>query len=148
MVVVDQTPECLKALRFAALRAGRTGGSVTMLYVIEPEEFQHWKTVADKMREEAITEAQARLDAIAEEVKALSGTAPDLAIREGSKREQVLAHIADDGEIGVLVLGAGEDSEGPGPLVTGLGGASSGRLPIPLTIVPGHLSLAQIDAIC
>ena len=53
MIVVDDTPECTNALRFAARRAAKTGGGVVMLYVIRPEEFQHWIGVAEVMRAEA-----------------------------------------------------------------------------------------------
>lgn len=148
LVIVDNTPECLKALRFAARRAERTQGGVAMLYVIEPDEFQHWKTVADTMRAEAIAEATARVEALADEVKALSGVAPSITIREGAKREQVLAHIDENPDICVLVLGAGSEKEGPGPLVSALAGSLSGRLRIPVTIVPGHMTLEQIDAVC
>lgn len=148
LVVFDQSPECLKALRFAARRVGRTGGRVAMLSVIEPEDFQHWNTVAEKMRAEAISEAEARMTAVSDEVKALSGLAPDIAIREGSKRDQVIAHIEANPEICVLVLGAGSEGEGPGPLVSALAGAMITKLPIPVTIVPGQMTLSQIDEVC
>lgn len=148
LVVLDQTPECLKALRFAALRAGRTDGVVEMLSIITPDEFQHWKTVADTMRAEAIAEAEARMAALAEEVKALSGADPSITIREGAKREQVLSHLEENADICVLVLGAGDDSDGPGPLVSALAGGLSGRLSVPITIVPGHMTLQQIDDVC
>ncbi|MCH8808530.1 MAG: universal stress protein, partial [Proteobacteria bacterium] len=36
LVVVDETEEMKVALRFACLRARRTGGRVALLYVIEP----------------------------------------------------------------------------------------------------------------
>ena len=148
LVVMDQTPESLKALRFAARRAERTQGAVAMLSVIAPEEFQHWKTVAETMRQEAIAEAEARMAALAEEVKALAGVAPTITIREGGKREQVLAHLDENPDICVLVLGAGEENEGPGPLVSALAGTLSGRLSVPVTIIPGHMSLQQIDEVC
>ena len=45
------------------------------------------------------------------------GITPTLAIREGDKVEAVIEHIKSDPEIGVLVLGAGTDKSGPGPLV-------------------------------
>ena len=148
LVVLDQTPECLKALRFAARRAERTGGAVAMLSVITPDEFQHWKTVADTMRAEAIADAEARMAALAEEVKALSGVDPTITIREGPKRDQVLAHLEDNADICVLVLGAGDQTDGPGPLVTALAGGYSGRLSVPVTVVPGHMTLQQIDDVC
>lgn len=148
LVVVDHTPECPKALRFAARRAQSTGGAVSMLYVIEPEEFQHWQSVQEAMRAEAYQEAEARLRALAEEVKALSGVSPDFAIREGVKREQVAEYIESDQDISILVLGAGSESEGPGPLVSAVAGRSGFTLRVPVTIVPGHLSAEEIDALC
>ncbi len=147
LVVVDETPECAQAMRFAARRAQKTQGLVTMLYVIAPEEFQHWMGVADVMRAEAREAAEARLTDLAEELKALTGIMPEFAIREGKPIEEVLSLIEADTDIGVLVLGAG-DEDGPGPLVTQLVQKMAGRLPVPVTIVPGGLSMAQIDAIC
>ncbi|MEM0922465.1 MAG: universal stress protein [Pseudomonadota bacterium] len=148
MVVVDETPECAHAIRFAARRAQSTGGGVIMLYVIEPEDFQHWVGVAEVMRAEAREAAETRLDQMAAEINAYASLTPEMVIREGSPREEIFRLIEEDSEIGVLVLGAGIDGDGPGPLITHMVTKMSGRLPIPLTIVPGHLSLERIDAVC
>lgn len=148
MIVVDETPECANALRFAARRAAKTGGGVVMLYVIRPEEFQHWIGVAEVMRAEAREAAEERLSQLAEEVKALSGVLPEFAIREGDARDEVLAQIKEDVEIGVLVLGAGASGDGPGPLVSALVGRMAGALTVPVTVVPGAMSLDRIDAVC
>jgi nucleotide-binding universal stress UspA family protein len=147
LVVVDETPECAQAMRFAARRAQKTEGKVTMLYVIRPEEFQHWMGVADVMRAEAREAAETRLADLAEELRQLTGITPEFAIREGKPVDQILAQIDDDPEIGVLVLGAGED-EGPGPIITQLVQKMAGKLPIPVTIVPGGLSMERIDEVC
>lgn len=147
MVVVDNTPECMNALRYAARRAANTGGGVTMLYVIAPEEFQHWVGVAEVMSREKREEAEARLSALADEVRALAGVMPEFAIREGAADDEALAHIKEDPEIGVLVLGADDAGEGPGPLVSSLVGKRGGRMPIPVTVVPGGMSLEEIDAV-
>jgi hypothetical protein len=53
LVVLDDSRECLNAMRFAAMRAAKTGGGVQILSVITPEEFQHWIGVGEIMREEA-----------------------------------------------------------------------------------------------
>jgi nucleotide-binding universal stress UspA family protein len=118
-----------------------------MLYVIEPEEFQHWMGVAEVMRAEARETAEARLLQLADEMKVLCGVTPEFAIREGKKAEEVLAIIEEDHDIGVLVLGAGE-GEGPGPLVSYLVTKMGHRLPVPVTIVPGGMTLERIDAVC
>jgi len=147
LVVVDSSPECLNALRFSARRAQTSGGVVTMLYIVEPEEFSHWVGVGERMRAEAIQEAQERLDALCDEVFAVVGARPEKVIREGKKRDEVLALIKEDSEIGILVLGASADGEGPGPLVTALAGQMSGELPVPVTVVPGAMTLEHIDVI-
>ena len=147
LIVVAETPECMNAMRFAARRAQKTGGGVTMLYVIEPDEFQHWMGVAEVMRAEARETAEARLVQLADEMQALSGVTPEFAIREGKKAEEVLAIIEEDPDIGVLVLGAGE-GEGPGPLVSYLVTKLGHRLPVPVTVVPGGMTLERIDAVC
>lgn len=147
MVVVDETPECAQAMRFAARRAQSTGGGVVMLYVIPPDDFQHWMGVAEVMRAEARDVAEARLSDLAEELRALTGITPEFQIREGKAVEAVLNQIERDPDIGVLVLGAGEE-DGPGPLVTQMVQKMAGRLPIPVTIVPGGLTMERIDKVC
>ena len=67
-------------------------------------------------------------------------------IREGEPVPEILAQVREDPEIGILVLGAGSDNKGPGPLVTQLT-KNSGTLPIPITIVPGDLSKDRLKAI-
>lgn len=146
LIVVDETPECMNAMRFAARRAQKTGGGVSMLYVIEPEEFQHWVGVAEVMRAEAREKAEERLTQLAEEMRALCGVTPEFSIREGKKAESVLNAIEEDPDIGVLVLGAGE-GEGPGPLVSYLVTRLGHRLPVPVTIVPGGMSMERIDEV-
>ncbi|MGF1501625.1 MAG: universal stress protein [Paracoccaceae bacterium] len=147
LAVVDETPECAQAMRFAARRAQNTDGMVTLLYVIPPEEFQHWVGVAEVMQAEARAKAEKRLTDLAGELKALAGRTPEFVIREGKPADEVLATIDDDPSISVLVLGAAE-GDGPGPLVSQFATKLAGRLPIPVTIVPGGLSLEQIDEIC
>lgn len=146
LIVVDETPECMNAMRFAARRAQKTRGGVIMLYIIEPEEFQHWVGVAEVMRAEAREKAEERLMHLADEMRELCGVTPEFAIREGKKADEVLKAIGDDHDIGVLVLGAGE-GEGPGPLVSALVTRMGHRLPVPVTIVPGGMSMERIDEV-
>ena len=51
LVVLDDSRECLNAMRFAAMRAAKTGGGVEILSVIPPDEFNHWIGVGEVMRE-------------------------------------------------------------------------------------------------
>jgi nucleotide-binding universal stress UspA family protein len=146
LVVLDDTRECLNAMRFAALRAARTGGGVQILSIIPPEEFQHWMGVADLMRAEARERIEAHFEVFAKWMRDKQGINPELVIREGDPVTEILAQVHEDGSVGVLVLGAGSDKGGPGPLVTALS-RSSGSLPIPVTIVPGDMSKERLESI-
>ena len=146
LVILDDSRECLNAMRFAAMRAGRTGGGVTILSVIPPEEFSHWVGVGDIMREEARERIEAHFEVFAKWMRDKQGVDPELVIREGEAVKEILALISEDPEIGVLVLGAGTDKAGPGPLVTQLT-RSAGTLPVPITIVPGEMSKERLETL-
>ncbi|MGR3520549.1 MAG: universal stress protein [Roseovarius sp.] len=146
LVVLDDSHECLNAIRFAAMRASRTGGGVEVLAVIPPEEFNHWIGVGDIMREEARERIEAHFEVFAKWMRDKQGVDPELIIREGEPVAEIMAQVRDDPEIGVLVLGAASDKKGPGPLVTQLT-RNAGGLPIPITIVPGDLGKDRLEAI-
>ena len=146
LVVLDDSRECLNAMRYAALRAAHTGGGVTILSIIPPEEFQHWMGVADLMRAEARELIEAHFEVFAKWMRDKQGVIPELVIREGDAVTEILAQMREDPQIGVLVLGAGTDKAGPGPLVTAMS-RNSGSLPTPITIVPGDMSKETLEKI-
>ena len=147
LVVVDASEEMSVALRFAARRAANTNGRVALLYVMEPADFQHWMAVEEKMREERREEAEHTLQELAADVNKLTGEMPIIYLREGKASDLIVELIKEEPEISILVLGAGTGKKGPGPLVSSLAGKLSGKFPIPITVVPGNLSLEQIDAL-
>ena len=115
LVVLDDSRECLNAIRFAAMRAAKTGGGVEILAVIPPEEFNHWIGVGDIMREEARERIEVHFEVFAKWMRDRQGLEPELVIREGEPVPEILSQIKDDPEIGILVLGAGIENKGPGP---------------------------------
>jgi nucleotide-binding universal stress UspA family protein len=147
LVVVDETPEMPNALRYACRRAKRTGGRVAMLYVMDPPEAQQWGAVVDLMRQEARQQAEEIVARHADIAVSLTGQPPAIYIREGIRRDELAKLLAEDRSISVLVLGSASGTEGPGPLVTAFTGKLGSQLRIPLTIVPGALTEAEIDAI-
>jgi nucleotide-binding universal stress UspA family protein len=147
LVVVDESEEMRVALRYAALRARRTGGHVALLYVIEPSDLQQWMAVESLMREERREEAEALLQKLSGEVAELCGSLPIVYIREGRRRDELMALLDEEPSISILVLAAGTGAEGPGPLVTQLVGKMSGKMRVPVTVVPGSLSDEQIAAL-
>ena len=83
MVVIDDSPECDRALYFASRRALRIGATVLMLRVVETRDRnQQWLGVADIMRAEAHEEANAVLDRHAARSSSITGVMPQRVIRE------------------------------------------------------------------
>ncbi|MDE0521686.1 MAG: universal stress protein [Boseongicola sp.] len=146
MVILDDSRECLNAMRFAAIGASKAGGGVQVLAVIPPEEFQHWIGVGEIMREEARERIHAHFEVFARWMRDRQEVDPELVIREGEAVPEILAQIEEDGGIGLLVLGASADKGGPGPIVTALS-RRLGSLPVPLAIVPGELSREELSQI-
>lgn len=147
LVVVDDTEEMRAALRYACCRARHTGGRVALLRVVEPAEFQHFATIGNLMKAEARQEAETLLQRMATEVNEFSGQLPVLYVREGNPRDELIKLINEEPQVSILVLAADTGPGGPGPLVTAMTGKFVGRLRVPITIVPGHLSPEQIAAI-
>ncbi len=147
LVIIDDTPECSRALLYAARRAEHSGGALVLLYVIAPADFQHWLGVENIMRAEAMEQAENTLGRFADLARSFGTVEPQLVIREGNRSEEILNLIEQDEDIAILVLAAGTEKEGPGPLVTALAGKASATFPIPITIVPGNLDDEAIAAV-
>ena len=113
LVVLDDSTECLNAMRFAAMRAANTQGGVEILAVIPPDEFNHWIGVAAVMREEARERIHAHYEVFAKWMRDKQDVDPELVIREGEAVTEILAQVEEDKDVGVLVLGAGTGKQAP-----------------------------------
>lgn len=147
MVVVDDTPECERAIYFAARRASRTGASLLMLAVTPPPDNFEWLGVGETMLAEAAAETEDILEAAAGRARAAAGIEPEQVTRVGVKADEIVKLIGEDEDISFLVLAAGTGKEGPGPLVSTLVGKTVSTFPIPVVIVPGGLSDQEIDGL-
>jgi nucleotide-binding universal stress UspA family protein len=150
LVILDESPEVDTALYFAASRASHTGGSLVLLYVIEPQDFQHWMGVKEIQKEEETQKAKALFRLVRRKFAnaGLDEVECEDVIREGALSDEIVAIIEEDEDIAILVLGAAIDAKGPGPLVSTLAaGKQAGTFPIPITIVPGNMSLEDVQAL-
>ena len=146
-MVVDDTVEWDRAVYYASRWAVRAPGGVVMLRVIEMlDQNQQWLGVADVMRAEAIEAAEIALDRASGRANGIAAISPDRVIREGDPLEQIRDVIDQDRDIATLVLAASAGAEGPGPLVSAIA-RTAGSFPVPVLIVPGHLSDAELDAL-
>jgi len=147
LVIVDDTAEWDRAVYYASRWAKRVDGGVVMLRIVENEDQnQQWLGVAEVMRAEALEDANASLDRAAGRANGIAAITPERVIREGDPTEQILDVIDKDTDIAMLVLAANPGPEGPGPLITVMAN-TVGSFPIPVTIVSGDLSDADIDAL-
>lgn len=143
LVVMDETEEAIAALRYAARRAARTGGTVEILALIPKAEFSQWGAVQAAMEEEARLRAEAMVvqasSAIAEE----AGIKPAITVKQGDPAKAVTQMLEERPDIMALVLAAAEGA--PGPLISHFAGSAAGSLPCPLIVVPASLSEEALD---
>ncbi|HXF55382.1 MAG TPA: universal stress protein [Hyphomicrobiaceae bacterium] len=150
LVIVDESPEVEAALFYSASRIAHTSGTLILLYVIEPQDFQHWMGVKQVQIEEETNKAKALFRLFRRKLNnaGFESVATEEVIREGKKSEEIVKLIEEDEDVAVLVLGAATDAKGPGPLVSSLAtGKTAGTFPIPITIVPGDLTLEEVKAL-
>ena len=150
LLIVDESKEVESALYFAASRIQRSSGSIVMLYVIVPQEFQHWINVRQQQVEEETTKAKAlfrlfrrKLNLAGFRGRGLRGDHP----RGGKGRGDPPPHRRGRRYRAPGARGL-HDPDGPGPLVSSFAaGTTAGDFPIPMTVVPGQLALADIQAL-
>jgi nucleotide-binding universal stress UspA family protein len=150
LLIVDDSKEVDSALFYAASRVAHSSGSIVMLYIIEPQDHQHWMGVRQMQIEEETTKAKALFRLFRRKLNqaGFEFVPAEEVIREGVKATEIVDLIAEDEDIAILVLGAATDAKGPGPLVSTLAaGKVAGTFPVPITIVPGDLALGDIIAL-
>ncbi|MBS5904833.1 MAG: universal stress protein, partial [Acetobacteraceae bacterium] len=81
LVVVDDSPERVLAMRYACLRVKKSGGRVALLRVTEPVGLQEWAGVGQLLQQERREEAEQMLSALAAEVQEITDGLPLIIIR-------------------------------------------------------------------
>lgn len=147
LLIIDESQEVDAALFYAASRISHSSGSIVMLYVIEPQQFQHWIKVRESQLEEETNKAKAMFRLARRKLNqaGFENIASEEVLREGVKADEIIKLIDEDEDVAILVLGAATEAEGPGPLVSTLAaGKAAGSFPVPITIVPGNLEFEDI----
>lgn len=114
LAVIDDTPECERAVHYAAARSKSTNGMLVLIFVIEPGDFQHWLGVEEIMKAEAREGAEVALEKFAAQVRETIGIEPEMKIRTGTTEDEIHAEIEEDQDIAILVLASGSAKDGPG----------------------------------
>ncbi len=143
LVVMDGTDESRAALRFAARKAARTGGTVEILALIEQAEFSQWGAVQAAMEEEAKLRAEAMLAEASGTIAEEAGIKPAITVKQGDPAKAITELLKESGDVVALVLAAAEGA--PGPLIAHFAGPAAASLPCPLIIIPAALGDAALD---
>ncbi|MHA6333554.1 universal stress protein [Qipengyuania sp. CAU 1752] len=144
LVIIDETEEARKALRWASRRAAAIDGSVHILALVQPQNFSAFGGVQATIEQEARDRAEAVASSAAGSLLAESGRMPRITVRVGEGRAVIKDYLAEHPEVHALVLAAGETSSGPLVMHFSENAAS---LPCPLVIVPGTFTAEDIDRI-
>lgn len=149
LICVNNKEHSHVALKFACMMAKSRKASVTMLGVIDPMDYNTIFSVADVIKEDRIQEAETLMKTWAKEMKAWAGVTPKIVIEEGGIVDTIMAQIAADDSISMLILGAADDGSAgrsAGPLAE-LTSEIGDRYHIPLMVIPGNLTDQQIQAL-
>jgi nucleotide-binding universal stress UspA family protein len=144
LVVVDDSAEARVALRFAARRAAKTGGTVEVLGIAEPQDFVQFGGVQAAIEEEQRLRIEGVVSSAIGEILDETGVEARIIIRQGEAVRTVREFIGEREEVCALVLGAAP-SGSPGPLVADLTGTDAGMLPCPVMIIPGSMTEERLE---
>ena len=145
LVIVDDSPESARAMRFAARRALRTGAAVHILALVPRAEIVPFGSVQATMEAEACDRAEALAQEAACTLSGDTGLHATIAVKSGDGPQAVRQYLRDHPEVSALVIGAAAGPN-PGPLASHFA-AQAGNLPCVLMIVPGGADEARIDAV-
>ena len=152
LVVVDETPECESALAFAASRALAHGRpSRAALRDRARASSSSIGSASRRSRARKGTTRHARCSACSAASSRRWASSISCRRRSCARASRPRRSQADRGGPGYRRAGARRlegPCPGPGPLVTTLaGGRLAGTFPVPITVVPGHLTIEEILAL-
>ncbi len=133
LVVIDGTPECESAVRYAARRSELAEKELVVIVAIDNQKETHWLGVERKIIEEAEENTKILIEQLQKNISGFS---------HGSKINIVNNIIRDKSDIGYLVIASNNKGESPGELVEFI---SKSGFSIPVVVIPGDISNDNID---
>ena len=145
LVIMDESDEARKAMRYTSRRAQATDGAVNILALVQPQNFSAFGGVQATIEQEARDRAEVLASSAAGNLYSESGQMPSISVRVGEGQAVIKEYLTDHPEVSELVLGAAAEGS-PGPLIAHFA-THSGGLPCPVTIVPGNFTNEDIDRV-
>ena len=138
LICVDESKEFSAAMSYACTHAQKNKSGLILLYVIEEENFRHWKGVENIMREEQQDQAKEILNKYLTDIKKSYSFDVKTLIKRGEKLEIILKVLNNKRlKIRNLILGLAIDKPENNKIISSLTGNLKKQLSLPITIVPG-----------
>ncbi len=145
LVCVDGSEHSRVAVHYACKEAERLNYKVELAHVIDPSEYNSLFMGGDMIRDEKMAEVETLMKSIVKDAKTISKVKPSFKIMEGLLSDEICKFIEEDGTVNMLILGKAPEAAGKGDLITILSAELVSKIMIPMLIVPGSLTDAQID---
>ena len=143
LVVLDDSEEMFRALRYAARRSSRNNGRVALLYTFDTLEFSHWKAVEDIAEAESRDDAESKIKEYENFILEFTNKKPKKFIMKGDRVECIINFLSDNKFISNFVLAS--SNSGSDSLISAFTGKQMSKIKVPLTIIPSNLSEEEID---
>ena len=139
LICVDDSSEFSAAMDYACKYAQKNKSGLILLYVIEEENFRHWKGVESIMREEQKDQAKEILNKYLSDIKKSYSFNVKILIKRGEKLDIILKILNNNRlKIKNLILGLAIDKPENNRIISSLTGNLRKKLCLPITIVPGN----------
>ena len=140
LVYVDESDEFLEAMKYACELAKNERLGIILLYIIQDENFRHWKGVENIMREEQMNEAKEVLEKYITFIKDNYKLHVKSYIKTGEKLEILIKTLnSKRPKVKNLVLGLAMDKIENNKVISSLTGVLRKKLTLPIIIVPGRI---------
>ena len=128
LVVLDDSQEMFRALRYAARRSSRNNGRVALLYTFETLEFSHWKAVEDIAEVESREKAEEKIVEYENFVMTFTEKKPKKFIMKGDRVECIIKFLEANNFISNFVLAASEKSSPSDSLISSFTGKNRSKI--------------------
>ncbi len=145
LVLVNGDLSTRAAVAWAANWVTRTGDSMVLLHVIEPDHAMGFGVMQDLMRAEQWQAAERMLATFSGYAEKLTGQVPAHMVREGRLKETVREVLKVEPDLSILVIAASHRESGPAPLIAYLSSRMGSRVQVPMVLVPGTMTSDEID---
>lgn len=145
LVLVSSDLSTRAAVAWSAQWSVRTGDSIVLFHVIEPDHAMGFGVMQDLMRAEQWQAAERMLATFSAYAEKLTGQVPAHLVREGSLKETVREVLKTEPDLSLLVIAASHREAGPAPLIGYLASRMGSRVQVPMVLVPGTMTAEELE---